>query len=206
MSRTCLGDVASEVKYGYTASATDENTGTRFLRGTDVKTGFIDWRSVPYCEISPEDLKKYELKRGDIVVTRMGAIGLNALIRNLDGGPAVFASYLIRFRINAEVADPEFIGLVLRSPLFRQFIYSHGGGSVQPNINAKVLRTFAFDLPELVDQRRIAALLGAMDRRVELNLQTNHTLVELQGLLLPKLLDGEIQVPDAIGDLSDVEA
>lgn len=51
-----LGEVAESVRYGYTASATDESGGPHFLRITDIVPPQIDWTSVPYCKIDERDI------------------------------------------------------------------------------------------------------------------------------------------------------
>lgn len=172
---TSLAQICAEVRYGFTAKATDSDTGVRFLRGTDISgKDYIDWTSVPFCEIGAADAQKYSLVDGDIVIVRMGTIGETALVRNPPR--SVCASYLIRHRIDPSVAVPQFIHYVLRSRLFKAFIESHGGGTVQPNINAAVLGTFALPLPPLTAQRQIAAILGTLDDKIETNRNLLRTL------------------------------
>lgn len=57
-----LGEIAN-FQYGYTASAQDENTGTKLLRITDIVPDLIDWDTVPYCAIDEKKLKKFKLKK-----------------------------------------------------------------------------------------------------------------------------------------------
>ena len=103
-----LADISLDISYGYTASATDEDTGCKFLRITDIVPYFPNWESIPYCKISDTDKNKYRLLLGDIVIARTGATsGYNYRVdRNEE---AVFASYLIRFRINEQKALSLFV-------------------------------------------------------------------------------------------------
>ena len=170
-----LGDVCHSVRYGYTASATDSPTGTRFLRVTDVAKGSLNWNTVPYCDIDDDQFYRFNLQPGDIVIARMGTIGVSALIDR--PVRAVPASYLIRHRIDEAIADPRFVSYVLRSPVYWQFIHSYGSaGAVQPNINTQVLSGFEFPLPPLPEQRAIAHVLGTLDDKIELNRRMNETL------------------------------
>jgi len=174
-SEVTLSDICLEVRYGYTASATEWPTGTRFLRVSDITSGALNWETVPFCKIADSDFERYELRDGDIVIARMGTIGVSALIRK--PVRAVAASYLIRHRIDDTRADPQFVSYVLRSPAYWTFVWSHGGsGAVQPNINAKVLGQFSFTLPPLVEQRAIAHILGTLDDKIELNRRMSETL------------------------------
>ncbi|MCX6318706.1 MAG: restriction endonuclease subunit S [Bacteroidetes bacterium] len=155
-------------QYGYTASATDNNTGVKFVRITDIVPDFIDWNKVPYCEISEKDFKKYKLNEGDIVAARTGAtVGFAKQIRK--GAPdAVFASYLVKL-IPSEKVDKHFLGVLIESNVYREFIQIIAGGSAQPNANANDLTLFKFFLPPVPIQKRIASILSAYDDLVEVN-------------------------------------
>ena len=173
-SNVTLRDISKSIVYGYTASAQFEPIGPKFLRITDI-VGGLDWNKVPFCEIALNDYKKYKLEIGDIVIARTGATtGTTEIIK--EDKSAVFASYLIRFRVDQIIADPFFIGYVLKSNSWKEFIKSSIGGSAQPGINANVLSRFDLLLPPLPIQHRIVEILSALDDKIELNRQTNATL------------------------------
>ncbi len=65
-----LRDISEFVQYGYTASASSEPIGPKFLRITDIVPQAIEWGTVPYCEIDPNKQEKYMLHEGDIVIAR----------------------------------------------------------------------------------------------------------------------------------------
>jgi type I restriction enzyme S subunit len=72
-------------------------------------SSFNCWNSVPSCDIDEKAQQKYGLAPGDLVFARTGATtGKSFLIRECP--PSVFASYLIRVRVNARVA-PEYLSL-----------------------------------------------------------------------------------------------
>ena len=105
---TTLADVSSDVSYGYTESASKDKIGPHFLRITDIQNGFVDWGNVPYCAISKINHQKYRLVNGDIVVARTGnSTGENFLFKGKED--AVYASYLIRFRVDYQNIDPTFV-------------------------------------------------------------------------------------------------
>jgi type I restriction enzyme, S subunit len=166
---TTLAEVCEEIQYGVTASATpDLKRGPKFLRITDIVPPRIDWDSVPYCELSDEKISKFELRAGDIVVARTGAtVGYAKYLRQVPQ-QAVFASYLVRFRAS-DCADSAFVGHLVQSSLYKEFVATHSGGSAQPNANAKVLGSFPLLLPDRTSQRRIAAVLSSFDKIIEIN-------------------------------------
>ena len=68
---------------------------------------------------------------------------------------AVYASYLIRYEIDATKAAPEFIGHILQSSAWYDYVDAIAGGSAQPGANAKQLGSFelqigSFELPKIV--------------------------------------------------------
>ena len=172
---TSLAEVSDDVAYGYTESASAERVGPRFLRITDIQNGVVDWHTVPFCPISEADHQRYRLYSGDIVVARTGnSTGENYLFQGAED--AVYASYLIRFRVNQRVADPAFVWYCMRTQSWQAFINSSKTGSAQAGANAKVLGRFQLALPPLAEQKAIAAVLGALDDKIELNRRMNATL------------------------------
>lgn len=165
---TTLADVCESVRYGYTASASLEPCGPRFLRITDIVPVSLNWETVPYCAIDDPDKERFALAVGDIVVARTGAtVGYAKLIR--EPVDAVFASYLVRFRVDPAKADLGFVGRLVESDLYKSFVQSRVGGSAQPNASAPVLGSFEFPLPPMREQVRITAILSAYDDLIENN-------------------------------------
>lgn len=163
-----LRDVAEKVTYGFTASSTQIDTGVRFLRITDIASSSIDWDNVPYCNISDEDYRKYKLSTDDIVVARTGAtVGYAKQVRKLNHR-AVYASYLIKVKIKDGICA-RFIGALVESQLYKDFVLKIAGGAAQPNANASDLCSFPFFLPPIDIQQKIASILSAYDDLIENN-------------------------------------
>jgi type I restriction enzyme, S subunit len=154
-----LGEVCEQPQYGYTAPATRQDTGVNLLRISDIQNGQVDWQSVPFCEILPEEASKYLLARGDILFARTGATtGKSFLIQNAPS--AVFASYLIRVRPRTEILLPEYLYAFLQSEQYWGQVETGKRGGAQPNMNATLLADVIFPLPPLAEQKRIAARLN----------------------------------------------
>jgi type I restriction enzyme S subunit len=176
-----LGDVAADCRYGYTASASDRPLGPKLLRITDI-VGDLDWDAVPFAEASVSETAKYLLQDGDIVIGRTGAnVGASAHVRNPP--TALFASYLVRFRFDRDEVCDRFVGYVLKSPLWADYVKGAQTGSGQPQLNATIMKGFEFPLPPLEEQRRIAWVLGALDEKIELNRRLANTLEEVAAAL-----------------------
>ena len=171
-----LSELCTGISYGYTESAVSEPIGPKFLRITDIVPNQIDWLKVPYCKSTNETTEKYRIEIGDIVIARTGATtGYNKIIKKLDC-ETVFASYLIRYRINKKIADPFYVGHILQSSLWMDYVNAIAGGSAQPGANAKQLGSFEFLLPPLSEQKAIAEVLSSLDDKIDLLHRQNKTL------------------------------
>lgn len=177
---TTLAELCTDISYGYTESAKLDKVGPKFLRITDIANGRINWENVPYCPISENDFIKYKLLPGDIVIARTGATtGANYTIKEGDPSDVVFASYLIRYKIDKKVADPNFIGHLLQSSNWQDYVDAIAGGSAQPGANAKQLGSFEISLPELPEQTAIASILSSLDNKIGLLHRQNATLEKM---------------------------
>ena len=163
--RVAIKDVADSIQYGHTASAIERMEGPRFLRITDIQDGRVDWSAVPSCDIPKEDIPKYRLSSGDLVFARTGATtGKSFLIG--DCPEAVFASYLIRVRVSADV-DSRYLSAFFQSPDYWRQIEGGKRGIRQPNGNGKVLGEIQFPIAPLPEQRRIVAEIEKQFTRLE---------------------------------------
>lgn len=182
---TTLGKISQNITYGYTASASIKKVGPKFLRITDIQDDFVDWNTVPFCEISDKDYEKYKLKVGDILVARTGnSTGATTTIKSQVD--AVFASYLIRFQLNAEKADYNFIDYLIRSRDWNYFIKGIKSKSAQDGANAQELSLFPINLPPLPEQKEIAAVLTSFDDKIELLIEENKTLEKIAQTIFDK--------------------
>ena len=176
-----LREICDLINYGYTASATPEPIGPKFLRITDVVPDRINWSTVPHCKIDERKLSKYRLEEGDIVIARTGATtGYAKRIR--ENREAVFASYLVRLRVIANY-DSQYVGFVIESEDYKHFIQQNIGGTAQPQANAQVLTSFPIPLPPLATQRKIAAILSNYDDLIENNTRRIEILEEMAGTI-----------------------
>jgi type I restriction enzyme S subunit len=157
-----IADVCESVSYGYTASASREEVGPKFLRITDIVPATIDWAGVPFCEIPEDKAPKYLLKPGDIVVARTGATTGYAKRLNKLHPDTVFASYLVRARAKPSVSN-RMLGIVMESDEYKQYIQTNIGGAAQPQANAVVLTSMRLAVPPGVRWREVRPTRRADD-------------------------------------------
>ena len=181
---TTLADLCEDISYGYTESAKQEKIGPKFLRITDIANGRLNWDKVPYCPISDDNFEKYRLLPGNIVIARTGATtGANYTIKTNDPKNVVYASYLIRYKIDKNLANPFYIGQLLRSPSWNDYVDAIAGGSAQPGANAKQLGSYEILIPSLSEQNEIADVLSSLDNKIDLLHRQNKTLEQMAEVL-----------------------
>ena len=200
---TNLGKICSDISYGYTASAKQDAIGPKFLRITDIVPDRINWQTVPFCEADAPTIEKYKLKNGDIVIARTGATtGYNKIIKNISHD-AVYASYLIRYQLDETKAYPYYIGHILQSSNWYNYVDAIAGGSAQPGANAKQLASFEILLPLLPEQKAIASVLSSLDDKIDLLHRQNKTLEAMAETLFRQWFVEEAQEDWEEGVLPD---
>ena len=113
------------------------------------------------------------LSDGDILVGLTGYVGEVAKVRNL--GPLVLNQRVGKFYPTSD-CDPEFLFFLVSNDEFRQRVEAASHGSAQANVSPSAIEAFEVLIPPLPEQRAIAATLGALDDKIELNRKMNATL------------------------------
>lgn len=151
-----LKSISDSIQYGYTESSSKEKIGPKFLRITDIQDNKVLWDDVPFCKIDNDIKIKYLLREGDIVFARTGAtVGKSFLIKGTIP-EAVFASYLIRVRVN-ELLDKNYLSYFFYSLNYWRQITEGQVGIGQPNVNGTKLGQLRIPLPPLFEQRTIVS-------------------------------------------------
>ncbi len=188
-----LSDQVS-TQYGYTETATKEAIGPKFLRGTDInKTSYIDWSTVPFCTEENLNKEKYQLDLGDILVIRMADPGKVAIVeQEID---AIFASYLVRLKLNPSVKiSPLFLFYSLASLEYQGYISGASTGSTRKSASAKLLVNYDIVIPSAHICQLFETVASKYRKQINALLKQNASLREARDLLLPRLMRGEIDV------------
>ncbi len=200
---TTLQKVCLPPQYGWTTKASPQGK-LHLLRTTDITTDSLNWVRVPFCSEEPPKKEKYMLKTGDIVISRAGSVGYSYLVENPP--PAVFASYLIRFR-PLPILNEHYLAFFLKSSFYWNTILSEKTGSTLPNVNATKLKRVPIPLPPLSDQRAIAHALQTIQeaktsRQREIALEREHK-AALMDYLFSHGTKGEPRKQTEIGEIPE---
>ena len=193
---TKVADFATHTQYGI--SLRGQKSGRYpILRMNCQLGGKVVMRDLQYVDLSDDVFSAFKLSPGDILFNRTNSIehvGRTAIFS--DQAEAVFASYLIRVRLDAKRCLPEYFNHFMNWSSTQRDIKKLASRAVgQANISASKLRTVLVPLPTTTEeQQEIVDVLNAIDRKMELYQQKLTILEELFKALLHKLLTGEIDV------------
>ena len=154
----CTGDG----QYGTSELATSENIGLPILRMGNLSEGKITWNNLKYIQLPNSDEEKYKLQKGDIIFNRTNSaelVGKTAVFD--DSRDAVFASYLIRFKVIETIANPNYVSVYINSSHGRRFIEANMARAIgQVNISASTMHKMPIPLPALNQQEKISQTLS----------------------------------------------
>lgn len=163
-----LGSVLDVVQYGTSEKANTEGRGVPVLRIGNIKEGVIAWENLKHIELPKKTETGLRLVDGDILIIRTSGsrdlVGTCGVYRG--GQPAVFASYLIRLRVNQSAALPEFVSYFINSPAGRQQVDAVSRQIMQNNINSEEIKGLRLPLPPLATQRQLVAEVTAARSRI----------------------------------------
>jgi len=161
------------------SSYSDDPSGPKLLRGDNVAQGQVRWDGVKRWPPSETNgLEQYWLEQGDVILAMDRPwieAGLKYCAITRDDLPCLLVQRVARLR-GQERLDTGFLKYVIGSVAFTQHVLAVQTGTAVPHISTKQIQSFKFDLPPLSEQRAIAAALGALDDKIELNRKMNATL------------------------------
>ena len=118
-----------------------------------------------------ERLKKYVLKEGDIVFSRVGSVDRCSYVDKTHAG-WMFSGRCLRVRPNTEI-DSEYLYYYFCMDEIKEFVRNIAVGATMPSINTKLLGEVTVRFPDLVQQKKIAGVLSAIDGKIKANQKIN---------------------------------
>ncbi|MFP4862094.1 restriction endonuclease subunit S [Providencia rettgeri] len=193
MPNVALSELLDLSQYGLSVSSVDGGQYPMF-KMNNFANGFMSDSEVDTVDLEYEEFSKYKLEYGDILFNRTNSIDLvgKTGVFTLKGN-YVFASYLVRLKVNKEIADPFFLNYFMNFDRTKLRLKSLATKAVsQANINPtqlkKLLRVPLFPLPE---QRKIAKILSTWDNAISATEQLLDNSQQQKKALMQQLLTGK---------------
>ena len=189
------------LKYGANeASDSSIEKGPRYIRITDLAEDG-ELRNDSIKRLSPEVAEPYKLCDGDILFARSGAtVGKTYKYKN-QHGPACFAGYLIRARLDNKIAHPDFVIFAVQSNYYWDYIQRTAIQATIEYVSAERYGDFPIAVPNGEEQKRIiASASGSANCIDRLIAKTQHSidlLKERRSAFITAAVTGKIDLRDS---------
>lgn len=174
-----------------------------YLTVANVKDGHLDLSKVKTMAISQEELPRYRLEIGDVLLTEGGdadKLGRGTIWRG-EIEPCLHQNHVFAVRAKRERLVPDFLAAYVASDRARRYFL---GASKQTtnlaSLNSTQLRQLPLPLPGLAEQKAIANLLASSALAQSSTAEALEALRALKKTMADELLSGQLRV--ALGEAS----
>ena len=182
-----------------------QNGEYAFVNGNNLINGKVviksDTKRVSFSEF--EKYKK-ELNDRTIFVSINGTLGNVSVYNN----EKIILGKSVCFINVKNGYDKNFLFYVLSSPTFRNYIETNSTGTTIKNFSLKQMREYSFSLPDICLQKKIAAILSALDEKIAINRAINDNLLAQAQMLYKQCFPYGVQddLPDGwrIGTVGEI--
>ncbi|SFA55369.1 type I restriction enzyme, S subunit [Parageobacillus thermantarcticus] len=189
-----FGELVKEFRYG--TSVKSGEFGYPILRIPNIVNGIIDESDLKYCELPEKDFLKLKLQENDLLFVRTNGnpnyVGRCASVTKKQEG-YVYASYLIRARIDLDKLNTEYVTKYMNSVFGRHEIIQKATTSAgQYNINTEGLGNILIPVPPLNLQEDFARKIKLIDAKKAI---LQRGLLELENMfnsLMQRAFKGEL--------------
>lgn len=174
-----LGEVC-DILNGYAFKSNQYTTsGVRIIRISNVQKGYIEDKSPVYYPCDDENVKKYELKQNDLLISLTGNVGRTALLEEK------FLPAALNQRVSCvRLKEPDkvlktYLFHLLNSDYFEQQCMKAAKGVAQKNLSPKWLFEYKIPIYSIERQKEISNTLDKIDLLIILRKQQLAKLDEL---------------------------
>ena len=168
-----------------------------YLRNVDVQWDRINVSDLRQIDIRPEEVERYTVEPGDLLVCEGGEVG-RAAIWEGEIHPCAFQKALHRLRPRQTGQNrPRFLLYALQLARERGAFHD-GHESTIGHLTGEKLRAHRFAFPPETEQKRIATFLDHMTRRIRRYIRAKHKLIALleeqKQAIIHQAVTGQIDV------------
>lgn len=142
-----------------------------------------------------ERLARHKLLPGDIVFSRRGDVERHALISETERGWLCGTGCLL-VRPGKTWPSPTFLSMLLDAPQSRAWLVQHAVGATMPNLNTGILGSVPVVLPPSELLAAFEEVVSALEANRAENSERTRTLSTLRDTLLPRLISGQLRLPE----------
>jgi type I restriction enzyme S subunit len=186
-----------DIRYGTSVKCNSESNGIPVLRIPNVVNG-LNFDDLKYTSLIIEELERFQINEGDVLFVRTNGnkdyVGRTVVFPKVNE-PHVFASYLIKVKLNIERISPQFFNYELAlSKLKNQILNNVKTSAGQYNLNTEGIKSLKIVLPSMVEQEKITSVLSNVDELIQKQQMNKLKFENLKKGLMQQLLTGKIRV------------
>ena len=161
-----VSDIMSGITKGRKAK-TDKLVRVPYLCTANVQNGFLDWTETKYIDATDEEIRKYSLKRDDLLMIEGGdpdKVGRGYLAGTLPDN-CIYQNHVFRVRIDKNQIYPEYLAAYILLPRIKEYFLSCAKQTTGiATINKKQLSSMPVMYPELDSQMRYIEFVRQSDK------------------------------------------
>ena len=192
-----LGDIADlQGGYAFKSSSWMEN-GVPVIKIGSVKPGFVDLTQVSYVDVSTAEAipDVYRIPAGSLVVGLTGYVGQVGLVRTHDPVPLV-NQRVAKFKLNSGEWKIPYIYCFTRGEKFKGIVEELATGTAQQNVSNSQILSIPMVIPSQDIREMFDNSLKTFFHQIINLADENESLKFIRDALLPRLISGELQIPD----------
>lgn len=177
MTKYKLGDLCRDVVDCPHSTPEWKSEGVRIIRNFNIKNGTLDFTDGFYVdeETYQKRTQRAVPEESDLVISREAPMGAACIIPSLL--KCCLGQRLVLLKIDRNMAMPKYILYAIQSDFVQQQIRRiDQTGSIVSNLNIPDLKSLLVPVPSLPEQKKIAAVLSALDDKIALNKKMNQKL------------------------------
>jgi type I restriction enzyme S subunit len=155
---TTVEEITEMMQYGTSEKAGNDSSGIPVIRMGNIQEGKLVLEGLKFFPKGGTQLEDFVLRDGDLLFNRTNSaelVGKTAVYKE-SHPESVFASYLIRVRVNRSAYNPYMLSYFINSSYGRAYIASVVSQQVgQANVNSRKLSSMPIRLPPLAEQHQI---------------------------------------------------
>lgn len=178
-----------EIYIGLVTTMTEHYTdkGHLLIRNSDIKDGYFDFgENLIYLDDEFSEKNKSRMHQlGDVITVHTGDIGTSAVIGENEVDSIGFATIVTR--PNQKVLDSNYFATYLNTDTHKQWAISMATGDGRSNYNLKDYIKLVVPIPQMEEQKKIAAYVGNLNKFITLHQRKYDKLINIKKSMLEKM-------------------
>lgn len=194
-----LSDIA-EVRTGLAKNKnrTGPKVGVPYLRVANVQDGWFNLADMQEIEVDPEQVCRYLLQAGDVLLTEGGdydKLGRGGVWHG-EIAPCLHQNHVFCVRPDTSALLPEYFALATQAAWGRAYFLTCAKRTTNlASINSSQLRAFPVPVIATAKQAALVEEVAGIDAMIDLEEQQLDTLLRLRSEVSSDLLSGQVRVP-----------